>query len=246
MSRGLKQNVQEKYDKNLSLIRRYREGDELAGEELVILNKPLVCSIAARYTSRGVELEDLVATGNIGLVKAMNTFDFSRECAFSTYAVPLIFGEIRRFLRDDGMIKVSREQKRLSAILGAERERRLTYGEPTDIASIAAAVGVSSAEAAAAIFSASPVRSLEESTGEDDTRTLADTVFDDDAEGREFESLALRMALDKLCDDERKLIMLRFFRDLPQIEVARIMGISQVKVSREEKKILARLKRDLA
>ena len=240
------QEKQNSYDRNLELLRRFRCGDGAAGDELAELNRPLVYSIASRFRGRGVEFDELAEAGSVGLVKAMNTFDFERGCAFSTYATPLIFGEIRRFLRDDGMIKVSREQKRLSAILGAERERRLTAGEPTDIDSIAFSVGVSSAEAAAAIFSSAPVRSLEETAGDDDTRTLADTVFDDDAECRAFETLALRMALDKLGDEERKLIILRFFRDLPQIEVARIMGISQVKVSREEKKILARLKKDLA
>ena len=85
------------WDKNPDLIRRYREGDEDAGEEIVILNRPLVCRIASRFSGRGVDMDDLIGIGNIGLVKAINTFDFSRECAFSTYAVPLIFGEIRRF-----------------------------------------------------------------------------------------------------------------------------------------------------
>lgn len=247
MSRGLKQNVQEKYDRNLSLIRRYREGDELAGEELVILNKPLVCSIAARYTSRGVELEDLVATGNIGLVKAMNTFDFSRECAFSTYAVPLIFGEIRRFLRDDGIIKVSREEKRLSVLLLAERERRLSAGEDTDIASVAAAVGISPQDASSALFASSPVRSLDEAAyDDDDSLTLGSMICDEDAEKNQFDRFALRMAIDKLSENHRKLIILRYFRDLSQTETARILGLTQVKVSREEKKIMEILRRELS
>ena len=96
-------------DKNLELLSRYRAGDRAAGEALAELNAPLVYKIAGKFTGRGVDIEELVETGNIGLVKAINTFDFSRECAFSTYAVPLIFGEIRRFLRDDGLVKVSRE-----------------------------------------------------------------------------------------------------------------------------------------
>ena len=130
------------FDKNPELIRRYREGDAYAGEEIVILNRPLVCSIASRFVGRGVDTEDLIAIGNIGLVKAINTFDFSRECAFSTYAVPLIFGEIRRFLRDDGMIKVSREEKRLSAIVCAERERRAAVGESLALSEIAGVMPV--------------------------------------------------------------------------------------------------------
>ena len=233
------------YDKNLELLRRFRDGDGDAGDELAELNKPLIYSIVARFRGRGADFEELAEAGSIGFVKAVNTFDFDRGCAFSTYATPLIFGEIRRFLRDDGMIKVSREQKRLAAILGAERERRLGCGEPTDIASIASSVGVSSADAAAAFFAAAPIRSLEDPVGDEDARTLADTVFDDGAELRDFESLSIRMALDKLGEFDRKLIMLRFFRDLSQVEVAKILGISQVKVSRAEKKIISFLRREL-
>lgn len=234
------------YDKNLSLLEAYRCGSEDAGGELAELNRPLVCSIATRFKNRGVEFDELVEAGNIGLVKAINTFDFEKGCAFSTYATPLIFGEIRRFLRDDGIIKVSREQKRIAAILGRERERRLAMAEPTDIASIAAACGVSTEDAAGAFFAASPVRSLDESIGkDDDVHTLSDVVCDEGAQMRDFEYLCLRCALEKLTEWQRKLVVLRFFRDLSQVEVAQIMGLSQVKVSREEKKILSIMRREL-
>ena len=232
------------YDKNLTLLKEYRAGSERAGGELAELNSPLVYSIASRFRGRGVEFEELVETGNIGLVKAMNTFDFERGCVFSTYATPLIFGEIRRFLRDDGMIKVSREQKRLFAILSAERERRQAAQERCDIESIAAAVGVSAQDAAAAFYASSAVRSLDEvCSGEEDGRTLADTVCDEDSAERELDSLSLRLALERLTEQERRLILLRYFRDMSQVEVAHLMGLSQVKVSRQEKKILTKLKR---
>ncbi len=236
------------YDKNPDLIRRYRAGDRDAGGELAEKNRPLVFSIATRFRGRGVEFDELVEAGNIGLVKAINTFDLERGCAFSTYATPLIFGEIRRFLRDDGIIKISREQKRLCALLCSERERRISLGEPTDIASIAAAVGVSGADAATALFASAPVRSLDESaTGdEDDARTVADTVFDESAEISDFERICVRGAIEKLEESERKLIILRYFRDMSQSDTARILGLSQVKVSREEKKILAKLRRELS
>ena len=234
------------YDKNLELIKEYREGCSEAGGELAEINRPLVFSIASRFTGRGVDFDELCEAGNIGLVKAINTFDFEFGCAFSTYAVPLIFGEIRRFLRDDGIIKVSREQKRLSAQLNAERERRLAVGESTDIGSLAEAVGVSREDAAAAMFSSAPVRSLDEETFEDEGHTLADAVFDDEAEEKSFERLAVRMAMEKLPEFERKLIILRYFRDYSQVETARVMGLTQVKVSRTEKKILAFLKRELS
>lgn len=230
------------YDKNTELIRMSREGDPDAAEELCELNRPLVYSIAARFRDRGVDFEELVGAGSLGLVKAINSFDPSRGCAFSTYATPLIFGEIRRFLRDDGIIRVSREQKKLAAALGRERERRLFDGERTDIESIAAAVGVSRADAAAAFFATVPPRSLDESVGEEDSHTLADLVCDDGAEERDFEHLAVNMAIERLSDFHRKIVILRFFRDLSQVEVADIMGLSQVKVSREEKKILAILR----
>ncbi len=235
--------TEKNYDRNLSLLREYREGRREAGEEIAVLNRPLVYKIAGKFTGRGAELDELVEMGNIGLVKAMNTFDFSRECAFSTYAVPLIFGEIRRFLRDDGIIKVSRESKRLAAVINAERERRINEGEDSGLSAVAASVGVSIQDAAMAVFSTSQPRSLDEAAYDDDESvTLASVVCDKDAEGREFDRLSLRLALEKLPEFERKLILLRYFRDLSQCKTAEILGLSQVKVSRLEKKILAKLR----
>ncbi len=239
-------NTEEKenlYDKNLMLLREYREGKREAGEELAVLNRPLVYKIAGKFVGRGVDIEELSEMGNIGLVKAMNTFDFSRECAFSTYAVPLIFGEIRRFLRDDGIIKVSRESKRLSAIINAERERRMTSGEDSSLAAVSATVGVSIQDAAMAVFSTVAPRSLDEAAFDDeDGVSLASVVFDEDAESREFDKLSLRIAMEKLPEFERKLIFLRYFRDFSQCKTAEILGLSQVKVSRLEKKILLSLR----
>ena len=243
----IKEKTVSAYDANTALLRAYRSGDRAAGDELASINSPLVYSIAARFRNRGVDFSELTEAGNIGLVKAMNTFDFDRGCVFSTYATPLIFGEIRRFLRDDGIIKVSREQKRLSAILTAERERRLGAGERCDIESIANAVGVSVQDAASAYFASAAPRSLDESAApDDDSRTLADTVCDEDAELRDFEALAVKLAIERLTEHERRIVTLRFYRDLSQVEVARILGLSQVKVSREEKKILARLEKELS
>ena len=243
----IKEKKQSPYDENLALLRAYREGDTEAGERLAILNAPLVYSIAGRFSGRGADMSDLVESGNIGLVKAMKTFDFSHGCVFSTYAVPLIFGEIRRFLRDDGIIKVSREEKRLSALLCAERERRLSSGEDADIASVAAAVGMTPQDASSVLFASSPVRSLDEAAyDEDDGVTLGSIICDEDAEVRQFDCFALRMAIEKLSDEHRRLIILRYFRDLSQTETARILGLTQVKVSREEKKIMEILRRELS
>lgn len=243
----VKEEKKSPYDENLTLLRAYREGDLEAGERLAELNAPLVYSIATRFQGRSADMSDLVESGNIGLVKAMKTFDFSHGCVFSTYAVPLIFGEIRRFLRDDGIIKISREEKRLSALLCAERERRLAMGEDADITSVAAAVGVSPQDASSALFASSPVRSLDEAVyDDDDGTTLGSVICDEDAEMRQFDRFALRMAIEKLSENHRRLIILRYFRDLSQTETAKILGLTQVKVSREEKKIMEILRRELS
>ena len=235
------------YDGNPELIRRFRAGDGEAGSILVELNQPLIYSIAARFRDRGADMSDILESGTMGLVKAIRTFDPDRGFAFSTYAVPLIFGEIRRFLRDDGMIKVSREEKRLCVRLNRERERRVMNGESCDIESLAAAVGVSRQDAASALFSESPVRSLEESIFEDDgSATLGSTVCDEDESDRSFDRLAIRMAMEKLCDLHRRLIFLRYFKDYSQQRTAEALGLSQVKVSREEKKIMAILRAELS
>ena len=235
------------YDENLRLLKAYREGDLDAGERLAELNAPLVYSIAGRFAGRGADMSDLIESGTLGLVKAIKTFDFSHGCVFSTYAVPLSFGEIRRFLRDDGIIKVSREEKRLSALLCAERERRLSSGEAADILSIATAVGISPQDASSALFASSPVRSLDESAFDDDeSTTLGSIICDEDAEARQFDRFLLHSAIEKLPEDQKKLIILRYFRDLSQTETARILGLTQVKVSREEKKIMEFLRKELS
>ena len=231
------------YDKNTDLICKYRAGDSESGEELIKINQPLVYSIAGRFIGRGVDLEELVAIGNLGLAKAIASFDIGRECAFSTYAVPLIFGEIRRFLRDDGIIKISREQKRLYAILNAEKEKRLNTGGDIGIASLAEAVGVCPADAAAAMFAGAPVRSLDESAYDDDEReTLGSTVCEEGAVERGFDRLAVKMAVEGLPLLERNVIVLRYYKDLSQAQTAKILGLTQVKISRIEKKVLALLR----
>ena len=247
MNTNEKQRKGKPFDKNPDLIRRYRDGDREAGEEIAELNRPLVCSIATRFIGRGTDYEDLIAIGNIGLVKAINTFDLSRECAFSTYAVPLIFGEIRRFLRDDGIIKVSREEKRLSAIVCAERERRQAAGESLSVSDIAEALELSPREVASALVSGSPIRSLDESAYVDeDSVPLGNTIFDEDEQSRNFDKLSLSMAIEKLGQWQRKLIILRYFRDYSQTETAEVLGCTQVRISREEKKIMDFLRKELS
>ena len=230
------------YDNNPELIARYREGDEEAGERLVEINLPLVYSIAARFRERCDDVSDLIECGTLGLVKAFKTFDLDRGCAFSTYAVPLIFGEIRRFLRDDGIIKVSREEKRISVLLNKERERRQMLGLSTDIHSLAEALGITPQDAASAMFVDVRPRSLEESVfDEGDSTTLGSLITDENEETDRFDKLALRMAIESLDPRQQRIVYLRYYKDYSQSETASALGLSQVKISREEKKIMALL-----
>lgn len=240
--------VNEKYKDNLALIAASQAGDEKATDRLIRCNGGLVNHVAMRFLGRGYEAEELIQVGSIGLLKAIRTFDPSRACAFSTYAVPLIFGEIRRFLRDDGPIKVSRTQKKLGAMLAAERERFLAeeQGEP-HISELAARCGVTVEEAVAALDAIAPVASLSDLLYNDtDSPTLESTLADEEENLRNFDRLAISMAIDKLPTLRRKIILLRYFRDYSQSETAAALGLTQVKVSREERKILDFLRVELS
>lgn len=239
--------MQNTYDENLIYLERYAAGDSSAEDELVQRNSGLVNGIAHRFRGRGVEFEDLVQIGNIGMLKAIRSFDLSRGNAFSTYAVPLIVGEIRRFLRDDGMVKVSRVQKRIGASLMHARERYIAeHGVEPRLDDMAREVGVSAAEAAAALDSASPVRSLSESIGDDDF-LLEDVIpSEEDELGHMLERLALREVIETLPPLWRRIILLRYFREYSQQQTADALGLTQVKISREEKKIFTRLREELA
>lgn len=240
--------MEEKYRDNLALLKKAQEGSERATEELILLNMGLVKSIAARFVGRGTDYEDLVEIGSMGLLKAIRTFDEARGCAFSTYAVPLILGEIRRFLRDDGPLKVSRLQKRLAASLMAERERLLSLGEEdVSVSVLAKRCGVTREEAAVALDAVSPLRSLSEPiTSDEGGATLESILSDEDENERTLEHVALRAAIAKLPPERQKIVLLRYFKSYSQDETARVLGLSQVKVSREEKKILLFLRQELS
>ena len=242
------------YSKNRELISAAQgeDGDEAmrATEELVLLNAGLVRSIALRFRDRGLELEDIIQIGTIGLIKAIRSFDLDRGTVFSTYAVPMIFGEIRRTLRDDGMIKVGRYYKALGArLMRAKNELTMRYGEDVRISAIAEAVGVSVEEAAAALDAmAVPLSFSDFVYGEEDGTLLEDTIADKDGieyNKRFFERMALREAIAKMDPTWQKIVALRFFRNKTQSQVAEALGLSQVKVSREEKKIMEFLRREL-
>jgi RNA polymerase sporulation-specific sigma factor len=190
-------------------------------------------------------MSDLIECGTLGLCKAIKTFDVGRGCAFSTYAVPLIFGEIRRFLRDDGIIKASREEKRVAVLINRERERRQNLGLLTDVYSLAEALGITPQDVASAMFADVAPRSLEECVFDDgDSTTLGSMLSDESEAVSSFDKLALRLAIESLEPKQQKIVYLRYFKDFSQAETARILGLTQVKISREEKKIISLLRKD--
>lgn len=232
---------------NDTLLRRVAEGDELALETLVENNMGLVKSVALRFRDRGTEYEDLVQIGSIGLLRAARSFDFSFECMFSTYAVPLIIGEIRRHLRDDGIIKVSRTIRTRAVHLMRERElfSRKEGREPT-VSELADLTGYTTEEIVTALDAAGPVRSLSETVGGEDGAPLENFIADPDAPlDRLTDHIALEQAIKRLSPAQQQIIRLRYFHRLSQQQVGNALGLSQVKVSREEKKILGLLREAL-
>lgn len=234
------------YKEITEALKAYADGDTTAEARLMELNSGLVNGLAYRFRGRGTDFEDLVQIGSIGLLKAIRSFDLSRGFAFSTYAVPLIIGEIRRFLRDDGLLKVSRIQKKLGAIIMHEREKYIAeHGVEPRLEDIAKAAGVTPAEAAAALDSTSPVRSLSEVIGDDDF-SLEDVIpSGDDTLGKMIENVALCETINKLPPLWRQIITLRYFKDYSQQQTADALGLTQVKISREEKKIFTSLRAQL-
>ena len=229
-----------KYAENLSLIERSQAGDDAATEELIRRNAGLVQSIAVKFCGRGTEFEDLVQIGNIGMLKAIRSFDMTRGNTFSTYAVPLIIGEIRRFLRDDGIIKVSRTQKRTGALLMREREKYLSaHGVEPRLSTLAEAVGISVEEAAAALDAASPIHSLTDPIGEEEYTLENVLPSAEDTLGKMLEHMALSEVIGTLPPLWRQILILRYYRDYSQQQTADALGVTQVKISREEKKIFA-------
>lgn len=230
----------------MRLLKLFADGDESAVEQLMEQNMGLVTGLAYRFRGRGTDYEDLVQIGSIGMLKAIRSFDLSRGTAFSTYAVPLIVGEIRKYLRDDGPVKVSRTQKRIGAQLLHEREVYIREkGHEPRIEELAEACGITPAEAAAAMESSAPVHSLSEIIAGDDMSLESVIPSPDDTLGKTVEYVALSESIRTLDPLWRQIIILRYFKDYSQQQTADALGLSQVKVSREEKKIFAKLRQEL-
>lgn len=235
---------------NRELIRAAQAGDGQATETLIKENMGLVRRVVSRFLDRGTEYDDLIQIGTVGMLRAVRLFDLERGTAFSTYAVPLIVGEIRRHLRDDGIIRISRTYKKTGAQLMRERARILTEeGREAPIGELAALAGVSVEDAAIALDAMTPVTSLSETVyGDDSGMTLEGTVTDGEENemDRICDRVALSQAISKMQPLWRKIVLLRYYRDMTQQQVADSLGLSQVKVSREEKKIMDFLRGELA
>lgn len=232
------------YESTETLIRRAQAGDSEAMETLLCENEALIRFVVKKYASFSKEYEDLYQLGRLGLVRAVENFDFGFSVRFSTYAVPVIMGEIRRYIRDDGQIHVSRTIKdnarRVNAFVSSFSGEG---GSQPSINEIAAATGIGKEDVLLALGACQPVKSLHEPIDTDGGRLLQDTIGCDPFEKVE-KNLLVRSLLESLDGKERKLIELRYFKRLTQAKTAEILGFTQVQVSRLEKKILTRLRKN--
>lgn len=231
---------------SMELLKKVKQGDSKAKDDLVSLNLGLVWTIVKRFNNRGYELEDLFQIGSIGLLKAIDKFDFSYNVKFSTYAVPMIMGEIRRFLRDDRPVKVSRSLKELSAKAHKARETLIkTLDREPTVNELSEEINISPEELVMAMESTQAPVSLNDVAFQDDGSPIyyIDQIDADEINQNQWlDRIALKEALSKLNKEERQIIILRYFKDKTQMEVAATLGITQVQVSRMEKKILNKIR----
>lgn len=224
------------------LIQLAQQGDKSAAERLVAENTGLIWSVARRFIGRGVDEEDLYQLGCLGFVKAVEGFDLGFGTQFSTYAVPKIAGEIRRFLRDDGSIKVSRSMKERSASIKMTRSQlTISLGREPTVTEIAMEMGLTPEEIAIAENATAATESIHREMG-DDGFSLENILTDTESEEKLVERIALRQAISHLQERESMVIQLRYFHGLTQERTAKVMQISQVQVSRIEKKALENLR----
>ncbi|MCI9120096.1 MAG: sigma-70 family RNA polymerase sigma factor [Oscillibacter sp.] len=225
----------------LDLLRAAQQGDRDACEQAVIENNGLIWSVVRRYYGRGVEPDDLYQLGCLGFLKAVQGFDFDYGTCFSTYAVPKIAGEIRRFLRDDGVLKVGRSIREQAQTLYTVRERlRHQLGREPALSELSEATGLTPEEIARTDLATDAPESLQRETAEG--LTLENVLGTEAPEEGMVERIALREAIDGLPEKERMTILLRYFKGLTQEQTARVVGVSQVQVSRLERRGLKRLR----
>ena len=228
-----------------ALLEAARGGDNDACERMMEENAGLIWSVVRRYYGRGTDPEDLYQLGCLGFLKAVRGFDPAFGCQFSTYAVPKIAGEIRRYLRDDGAVKVSRGVKERAGTIRQARDRLShTLGREPTLSELAAETGLEPEDIAAAEEASLPVASLQMEAGEDGF-TLESMLGTDGMEEGVVERLALRGAIDALPERERQVIFLRYYKNLTQDKTAKVLGVSQVQISRIERKAMEHLRKEL-
>lgn len=228
--------------KTEELIARCQAGDSEAKETLIVENSGLIWSVARRFLGRGTEADDVYQLACLGFLKAVEGFDLEYGTQFSTYAVPKISGEIRRFLRDDGAVKVSRSIKEQASAIKSVRNRlTISLGREPTVSEIAEQTGFTLEEIAMAESATASVESIHQVTG-DEGFTLESILTDTQSEEVLLEQLALHQAIEKLPEREAMVIKLRYFHGLTQQRVSKVLGVSQVQVSRIEKRVLEKLR----
>jgi len=238
----------ERFEKDTTyyLISASQNGDTEATEKLIEENMGLVMSVARKFYNRGYDKDDINQLGAMGLLRAVKNFDTGLDVKFSTYAVPMIMGEIKRFLRDDGPLKVSRDIKRTAAQITyfVENEKAKSGSSP-GVNDIASALGISVDDVLQAMEATRPPDSIFSERNDGDTK-LVDYIKDSSDEGKLLAKIDIKSAISKLSERDRTIIIMRYFLDKTQSDIAKRLGISQVQVSRLEKKILSELKNKLA
>ncbi len=234
-------------DQNIDLIKRAQEGDERAKELLLEKNSPLIKSVIRHYKNKGAEYDDLYQLGCVGFLKAIKNFSTEFGVRFSTYAVPMIAGEVKRFLRDDGYIKISRSTKSIAGKINYFIESyRHKFSESPSVEEIAAEFGMEPQEVIFAMDSIKQPLSIYESADEKNSQMLLDKLTSKEGIEDNLDCILLKDLIAKLSERDKMIIVLRYFRDKTQSEVARVLKVSQVQVSRLESKILSKLKEELS
>lgn len=230
-------------DETENLIKLAQNGDEDAKARLITENSPLIKSIIRRYKGRGIEYDDLYQLGCVGFLKAIKNFSFDFNVRFSTYAVPMITGEVKRYLRDDGYIKVSRSVKSDAAKINAYIEKfRGENGETPSVDALSAHFGIEPQEIVFILDSAKMPVSLYDGTEDDGSRPIIEKLTSAENEDDSIDRIMLKDMIRTLPERDRKIILLRYFRGSTQCEVARILGVSQVQISRLENRILGMMR----
>lgn len=232
-------------DRNSILLAEYKAGNMTARDKLVDENMGLVWNAVKRFSMADADAEDLAQTGAVGLIKAIDNFDDSFNVKFSTYAVPMIIGEIRRFLRDDGLIKVSRTLKK-QAYLGyrAREELILEYGKEPTISEISQKCGIPVVELVSAFDATQTPDSINREIYEESGNEVIDSIKSTEDEEKIINKITIQNILNKISKRERQILVLRYFKGKTQAEIAPIIGVSQVQVSRIEKKVIERIRRE--